>query len=196
MRLISSKFCHRAQREALCGDPCPDDKMDCFVGPKMPPRNDARAHVRSSYRDLLLPILLLAFLLPFSFCLFPSPLHAREAGEALADPALEARALALGDQLRCMVCQSESINDSPADLAKDLRLLVRDKLKGGLNDAAILDYVHERYGDYVLLKPPLHEGTALLWLAPWLILGAGAVAVMLFFVRQASESGTRKDDFD
>jgi cytochrome c-type biogenesis protein CcmH len=96
-----------------------------------------------------------------------------EAGEQLANPQLEARAIALGDQLRCMVCQSESINDSPAGLAKDLRGLVREKLKAGLSDAQIIEFIHDRYGDYVLLNPPVKNDTVALWLAPWVFLGVG-----------------------
>ena len=102
-----------------------------------------------------------------------APAFAMDAGEQLSDPALEVRAIALGDQLRCVVCQSESINDSPAGLAKDLRSLVREKVKAGLSDAQILDFVHERYGDYVLLDPPVKDGTLALWLGPWVFLGIG-----------------------
>ncbi|MBY0428289.1 MAG: cytochrome c-type biogenesis protein CcmH [Alphaproteobacteria bacterium] len=101
------------------------------------------------------------------------PAYAIDAGEQLADPVLEARAVALGDQLRCVVCQSESINDSPAGIAKDLRSLVREKLKAGLGDAQILEFVHARYGDYVLLNPPVKNGTLALWLGPWVFLGIG-----------------------
>ena len=110
----------------------------------------------------------LFFLLCFSFQAF-----AMDAGEQLSDPAQEARALALGNQLRCVVCQAESINDSPAGLAKDLRTLVREKLKAGLSDAEILEFIHARYGDYVLLNPPVKNGTLALWLGPWVFLGIG-----------------------
>lgn len=111
-----------------------------------------------------------------------SPLYAMDAGEQLKDPALEKRAVALGDALRCMVCQSESINDSPADLAKDLRTLVREKLQAGMSDEAILDFVHSRYGDYVLLKPPVKNGTLPLWLGPWAFLGIGFV-LFCFYIK-------------
>lgn len=104
------------------------------------------------------------------FLLLSLQVFAMDAGEALPDPAQEARAMALGDQLRCMVCQSESINDSPADLAKDLRHLVRAKIKAGMTDAEILNFIHDRYGDYVLLKPPVKEETLFLWYAPWVVL--------------------------
>ncbi len=124
----------------------------------------------------------------FSFLLLtlfaPINLCAIEAGEALADPALEARAVELGSQLRCLVCQSESINDSPASLAKDLRKLVRTKLQDGMGNEAILDYIHQRYGDFVLLKPPVKAATLPLWAAPWAILGVGFLIFTLFLFRK------------
>lgn len=118
-------------------------------------------------RNLILGLILLLSVLWTGSAL------AMDAGEQLADPKLEARAMALGDQLRCVVCQSESINDSPAGIAKDLRSLVREKLKAGLSDPQILDYIHARYGDYVLLQPPVKNGTLALWLGPWVFLGIG-----------------------
>lgn len=101
------------------------------------------------------------------------PSNAMDAGEQLQDPSQEARAVTLGAQLRCVVCQSESINDSPAGLAKDLRSLVREKIKAGMGDAQILEFVHARYGDYVLLNPPVKNGTLALWVGPWVFLGIG-----------------------
>jgi cytochrome c-type biogenesis protein CcmH len=98
-------------------------------------------------------------------------------GEMLADPALEARARVITGELRCLVCQNQSVDDSDAPLAKDLRVLVREKLKEGLSDAAVKDYVHDRYGDFVLLRPPLKIGTILLWTAPLIALLAGGAAV-------------------
>jgi cytochrome c-type biogenesis protein CcmH len=109
--------------------------------------------------------------------LLPLAAHAVTPGEMLADPALEARARVITGELRCLVCQNQSIDDSDAALAKDLRVLVREKLKEGLSDAQVLDYVHARYGDFVLLRPPLNTGTLLLWAAPALALFAGALAV-------------------
>ena len=101
--------------------------------------------------------------------------------EVLADPALEARAREIGAQLRCVVCQSQSIDDSDAPLARDLRLLVRERLLAGDSDDAVVDYVVDRYGDYVLLKPPMQTNTFFLWTAPALIsllaLGVGVVAI-------------------
>jgi cytochrome c-type biogenesis protein CcmH len=97
--------------------------------------------------------------------------------EVLADPALEARARALSAGFRCLVCQNQSIDDSEAPLARDLRLLVRERLKAGDSDAAVEDFVVARYGEYVLLRPPLSWHTLVLWLLPaGLLLGAVAVA--------------------
>jgi cytochrome c-type biogenesis protein CcmH len=94
------------------------------------------------------------------------PAFAVNPDERLSDPALEARARALSQQLRCLVCQSESIDDSNADLAHDLRVLVRDRLKAGDSDADVLAYLRARYGDYVLLNPPVERATWLLWFGP------------------------------
>ena len=98
------------------------------------------------------------------------PAFAVNPDERLADPALEARARALSQQLRCLVCQSESIDDSNADLAHDLRVLVRDRLKAGDSDDEVLAYLRARYGDYVLLKPPVERATWLLWFGPGVVL--------------------------
>lgn len=110
-------------------------------------------------------------------CLTLAPAFAVTPAEKLADPALEARARVITGELRCLVCQNQSIDDSDASLAKDLRVLVREKLKEGLSDAQVKDYVHDRYGDFVLLRPPFKMGTLLLWAAPALALIAGAFAV-------------------
>lgn len=111
--------------------------------------------------------------------LFPLAAHAITPGEMLADPALEARARAITMELRCLVCQNQSIDDSDASLAKDLRVLVREKLKEGMSDAQVREYVHSRYGDFVLLRPPMKPGTLLLWSAPLIALLAGAAAVWM-----------------
>ena len=94
--------------------------------------------------------------------------------EVLSDPALEARARTLSAELRCMVCQNQSIDDSNADLARDLRLLVRERLTAGDSDAQVIDFVVSRYGEFVLLKPRLSPRNALLWGAPVILLLAGA----------------------
>ena len=105
--------------------------------------------------------------------------------EVMADPALESRAREISKGLRCLVCQNQSIDDSDADLAKDLRLLVRERLSKGDNDDQVVEFVVSRYGDFVLLKPPFMATTLLLWLGPLLILGLGLVAVFAFFRPQA-----------
>jgi cytochrome c-type biogenesis protein CcmH len=100
--------------------------------------------------------------------------HAVEPAERLADPALEARARALSQELRCLVCQNQSIDESNADLAHDLRVLLRQHLAAGDTDQQVLDYVVARYGVFVLLAPPFAPATYLLWLTPpVLVLGAG-----------------------
>lgn len=102
--------------------------------------------------------------------------------EILTDAALEKRARGLSTGLRCLVCQNQSIDDSDAPLAKDLRVLVRERLVAGDSDAQVIDYVVARYGDFVLLKPPMNMHTMLLWLAPLLAL-IGALAVVMRSMR-------------
>ncbi len=108
-----------------------------------------------------------------------SPLRAVEPNEMLSDPALEARARALSQGLRCMVCQNESIDDSHAPLAHDLRLLVRERIKAGDSDAQVLDFLVARYGEFILLKPPLGWNTVALWGLPpvAVLLGIGLLIV-------------------
>lgn len=111
----------------------------------------------------------------------PTPAAAVGVDQPLPDPVLEARARAIHKQLRCLVCQNQSIDDSSADLARDLRVLVRERVALGDSDREVLDFVAGRYGDWVLLKPPLDVRTLVLWLGPaaLLLLGAGcAVAVL------------------
>ncbi len=101
-----------------------------------------------------------------------------EPDEILSDRALEARARVLSAGLRCLVCQNQSIDDSTAPLARDLRVLIRERLKGGSSDAEVEQFVVARYGDFVLLKPRFAAHTLLLWLAPFLILGFGGLALL------------------
>ncbi len=106
-----------------------------------------------------------------------SPAWAVEPDEVLDDPALEARARALSQEIRCLVCRNESIDESNADLAKDLRVIVRERLVAGDTDAEVFDFLVARYGDYVLLKPRFTAGNAALWLAaPALLLLGGGIA--------------------
>lgn len=101
--------------------------------------------------------------------------------EVLANPQLEARARTIGKQLRCLVCQNESIDDSDADLARDLRQLVRQRVQAGDTDAQVMAFIVARYGNYVLLKPPLLPETYLLWFGPLvMLLFAGGLAVIFF----------------
>ena len=107
-------------------------------------------------------------------------LAATSPDEVLRDPALEARARALGHELRCLVCQNQSIDDSDADLARDLRRLVRERITAGDSDAEVKGFLVARYGDFVLLNPPFRPSTWLLWLGPAaaLLLGGLAMARM------------------
>jgi len=110
----------------------------------------------------------------FAVCVI-GMLAAMEAGavepdEILSDPVLEARARDISQELRCLVCQNQSIDDSDADLARDLRVIVRERLVAGDSDDAVLQYVVDRYGDYVLLRPPFKGTTYFLWLGPIVIL--------------------------
>ncbi|MDP6342447.1 MAG: cytochrome c-type biogenesis protein CcmH [Alphaproteobacteria bacterium] len=108
----------------------------------------------------------------------------------LADPALEARARAIHKQLRCLVCQNQSIEDSNADLARDLRLLVRERIAAGDSDAAAIGYIVERYGDWVLLKPPVKGGTVMLWLAPLLFLALAVLLTVLWYRGRQAQPAT------
>jgi cytochrome c-type biogenesis protein CcmH len=105
--------------------------------------------------------------------------------EMLADPGLEARARVLSKELRCMVCQNQSIDDSAAPLARDLRLLVRERLTAGDSDQQVLDFLVARYGEFVLLKPRLSWHTALLWLGPPGLLLGGGIALIVAARRRA-----------
>jgi cytochrome c-type biogenesis protein CcmH len=119
-----------------------------------------------------------------------APIAATNPDEILADPALEQRARELSKQLRCLVCQNQSIDDSDADLARDLRRLVREQLVAGKSDAEIVDYLRARYGDFVLLSPPVRPATWGLWFGPVLVLAvaAGGAAVYLARRRRAETS--------
>jgi cytochrome c-type biogenesis protein CcmH len=103
-----------------------------------------------------------------------APAFAVQPDELMSDPALEARARELSAGLRCLVCQNQSIDDSDAPLARDLRLLVRERLQAGDTNEQVRDFVVERYGEFVLLKPPFSARTVVLWLAPFLVF-AGAI---------------------
>lgn len=116
------------------------------------------------------------------------PALAAPVADTFANPAMEARARALQRQLRCLVCQGESIDESNADLAADLRHLVRAQMREGKTDRQIENFLVARYGDFILMKPPVQSDTWLLWLAPFLVLGAGG-AVAWVTVKKAAARG-------
>jgi cytochrome c-type biogenesis protein CcmH len=111
----------------------------------------------------------------------PLAAGAKEAASASDDPVLEARVMRISAELRCLVCQNQTIADSHADLAQDLRQQVREMLQKGQSDAQIIDYMTQRYGDFVLYRPPVKSTTALLWYGPALLMlgGLGVLAVVL-----------------
>ena len=115
------------------------------------------------------------------------PALAVQPDEILKDPALESRARALSQELRCMVCQNQSIDESDAPLAKDLRVLVRERLTAGDSDKQVMDFLVTRYGEFVLLKPRFNAHTLLLWLAPFAVLFAGAIGLIVFLRRRWQE---------
>src|SRR5471032_3020908 len=114
-----------------------------------------------------------------------APLHAVQVDEILPDPSLETRARAISHDLRCMVCQNQSIDDSEAPLARDLRLLVRERLKAGDSDTQVVDFMVARYGEFVLLKPRVSWYTAVLWGAPLAILLVGLLAIGRLLLRRS-----------
>ena len=132
-------------------------------------------------RDRDMIRLLLTALLWFSFV---PPAQSVDPREVLEDPALEVRARKISKGLRCVVCQNQAIDDSDAILARDLRLLVRDRLTAGDSDKQVVDYVVSRYGDFVLLKPPFKMATLALWLGPLVIIVLALIAGITFFRQQ------------
>lgn len=114
------------------------------------------------------------------------PCRAVQPEEMLQDAALEARARALGQDLRCVVCQNQSIDDSNAPLAHDLRVLLRERLQSGDSDQQAIDFIVARYGNFVLLKPPVHWNTLLLWTGPFLILLIAGVGFGHYVRRSAA----------
>jgi cytochrome c-type biogenesis protein CcmH len=119
----------------------------------------------------------LLMLLLLAACL---PAFAKEAAPAADDPVLEKRVMKLAAELRCLVCQNQSLADSNADLAIDLKNQVRSQIREGRSDAQIRDYMVARYGDFVLYSPPWKAATALLWAGPFLLLVAGAFALVMY----------------
>lgn len=133
------------------------------------------------------------FLLLSAFLLALLPLGAARAvlpGEQLADPVLEARARDIGRQLRCVVCQNQSIDDSDASLAHDFRMIVRDQLSQGASDEEVIRFMVDRYGDFILLKPPFAWKTAGLWFGPLLVFLAGGLLALRYVRRRRPDTDT------
>ena len=120
--------------------------------------------------------------------LMPEPAHAVLPEEVLDNPAHEARARAISKELRCVVCQNQSIDDSDADLARDLRVLVRQRIVEGDSDDEVIAYVVSRYGDFVLLRPPVKGATIVLWIGPIAIVLIGLLAMISYFRRASREA--------
>ena len=130
------------------------------------------------------------FFIVLTLTLVASPrVEAVQPDEILADSALEGRARALSKELRCMVCQNQSIDDSDAPLARDLRVLVRERLQAGDSDGQVIDFLVARYGEFVLLKPRFSLHTALLWLGPAAVMLIGALGLFVLARRYRSVSG-------
>lgn len=125
-----------------------------------------------------------AVLLLFVALLVAAPLHAKQAVPAADDPVAEKRAVTLEQQLRCLVCQNETIAASQADLAKDLRKEIREQIKAGRTDDQIKQYLVDRYGDFVLYDPPLKATTMLLWGGPFALLLGGIIALFVYMRRR------------
>jgi cytochrome c-type biogenesis protein CcmH len=122
--------------------------------------------------------------------LMAAPAFAVQPDEILKDPVLETRARALSQELRCMVCQNQSIDDSDAPLAKDLRVLVRERLTAGDSDRQVIDFLVARYGEFVLLRPRMNAHTVLLWTTPFAVLVIAALA--FFFARRRTVASTER----
>jgi cytochrome c-type biogenesis protein CcmH len=133
-----------------------------------------------------------AGVLVISLLMGSSAAYAVQPDEVMSDPVMELRARDLSRELRCMVCQNQSIDDSDAPLARDLRLLVRERIAAGDSDTQVIDFLVARYGEFVLLKPRLERHTLLLWLLPPLALAGGGLALWIYS-RRRSKSADRED---
>lgn len=125
-------------------------------------------------------VLMLAVLAPFGA-------QAVEPSEVLSDPALESRAREVGKGLRCVVCQNQSIDESNAELARDMRVLVRDRIQAGDSNDQVMAYMVDRYGDFVLLDPPFKASTLVLWIGPGVIAALGMFWVVMFYRRRPED---------
>jgi cytochrome c-type biogenesis protein CcmH len=157
-----------------------------YPSPHSPPR-DGRSSERPMGEGKTAPRAKLLFLLALLTSL-AGPALAVQPDEVMKDPALETRARALSGELRCLVCQNESIDDSEAPLARDIRILIRERIGKGESTDAVRAYLVSRYGDFILLKPPFKPETLLLWLSPVLTLGLGVAAAL--YARRRAPSAT------
>lgn len=128
------------------------------------------------------------FALALACVALPGAARAVEPGEMLSDPVLEQRARDISQHLRCLVCQNESIDDSQADLAHDLRVLVRKRLLAGDTNQQVMDFIVARYGDFVLLKPPVNEQTYALWFGPLVLAALGLAGIAVYFARRRQQA--------
>ncbi|MFV1851556.1 MAG: cytochrome c-type biogenesis protein [Thalassospira sp.] len=138
-------------------------------------------------KRLLLLIGTFGFLFP---AIASGPAHAVNPDEMLSNPVLEERAREISKELRCLVCQNQSIDDFDAELARDLRVLVRERLIAGDDNDEVIDYIVARYGDYVLLSPPLKPETYILWASPAVLALLALIAVFAFYRRKQREGGS------
>ncbi|MFZ5502447.1 MAG: cytochrome c-type biogenesis protein [Pseudomonadota bacterium] len=134
------------------------------------------------------------YLFALMFCLLPLCGIAGEAKDLAQDPVLEKRMLGLAEKLRCLVCQNESLASSRSDLAQDLRRELREQLSTGKNDEQIIDYLVDRYGDFVLYDPRLKTKTFLLWFGPFLLMGIGVVFLVLQLKKRKRTLAQKDDD--
>ncbi len=142
-----------------------------------------RYRMRCLIVSLALALIMLAAM-PAQEILRPTTARAVEPDEMLKDPKLEARARRLSQELRCLVCQNENIDESNAPLARDLRILLRERLKAGDTDEQAVQFLVDRYGEYVLLRPRFATHTLILWIGPFLVLGIGLVAAAVYLRRR------------
>ena len=130
------------------------------------------------------------FLSCICLALFISIAHADEAAPLASDPALEQRLVSISEEMRCLVCQNESLSGSRSELAQDLRREIRDLIKQGKTDAEIRTFMVDRYGDFILYRPPVKPTTWLLWIGPFVLMFAGIVALLMYLRRRNTQVAT------
>jgi len=135
-------------------------------------------------------------LLFLAFALGAALAFGKDAPPMSDDPVLEKRVMALAEELRCLVCQNQTLADSNADLALDLRRQIREQLKAGRSERQVIDYLVDRYGDFVLYRPPLKATTVLLWFGPFLLLALGALVLVRRVRRQRGETPAQLSQAD